>query len=75
LIAAHGGGRSGLLAVAFGVSFISGVLCWATVVAYLAGCGRRWMGPRTLRVINMVAGAVFLGFAIRLGWKLAQTLR
>jgi hypothetical protein len=25
-------------------------------------------------VINMVAGAVFLGLAIRLGWKLAQTV-
>ncbi len=74
LIAAHGGGGSGLLAVAFGVSFICGVLCWDTVVAYLAGCGRRWMGQRTLRVINTVAGAVFLGFAIRLGWKLAQTV-
>ncbi|MFI5340893.1 MAG: LysE family translocator [Candidatus Methylomirabilales bacterium] len=75
LIAAHGGGGSGLLALAFGASFICGVLCWDTVVAYLAGCGRRWMGQRTLRVINMVAGAVFLGFAVRLGWKLAQTLR
>jgi len=75
LIAAHGGRRSGLLAVAFGASFVSGVLCWDTVVAYLAGCGRRWVGQRTLRAINMVAGAVFLGFAIRLGWKLAQTLR
>lgn len=74
LIAAHGGGGSGLLAVAFGASFICGVLCWDTVVAYLAGCGRRWMGRRTLRVINTVAGAVFLGFAIRLGWKLAQTV-
>lgn len=75
LIAAHGGGGSGLLAVTFGMAFICGVLCWDTVVAYLAGCGRYWMGPRTLRMINLVAGSVFLGFAIRLGWKLAQTLR
>ena len=74
LIAAHGGGRSGLLAGAFGLSFISGVLCWDTVVAYLAGCGRHWMGPRTLRAINVVAGLVFFGFAVRLGWKLAQTV-
>jgi threonine/homoserine/homoserine lactone efflux protein len=75
LIAAHGGGRSGLLAVAFGASFVSGVLCWDTVVAYLAGCGRRWTGQRTLRVINTVAGLVFFGFAVRLGWKLVQTFR
>ena len=75
LIAAHGGGGSRLLAVAFGASFICGVLCWDTVVAYLAGCGRRWMGQRIMRVINMVAGAVFLGFAIRLLWKLSQSLR
>jgi threonine/homoserine/homoserine lactone efflux protein len=74
LIAAHGGGGSRLLALAFGASFICGVLCWDTVVACLAGCGRHWMGQRTLRAINMVAGAVFLGFAIRLGWKLAQTV-
>jgi L-lysine exporter family protein LysE/ArgO len=75
LIAAHRGGGPGLLAVGFGVSFICGVLCWDTVVAYLAGRGRRWMGARTLRVINVAAGSVFLGFAIRLGWRLAQTLR
>ena len=75
LIAAHGGRGSGHLAVAFGVSFICGVLCWDTVVAYLAGCGRRWVGQRTLRAINVVAGLVFLGFAVRLGWKLAQTLQ
>jgi L-lysine exporter family protein LysE/ArgO len=75
LIAAHGGGRSGVLAVAFGVSFIGGVLCWDTVVAYFAGYGRRWMGARMLRMINMVAGSILLGFAIRLVWKLAQTLQ
>ena len=75
LIAAHGGMESGLLAVGFGVSFIGGVLCWDTVVAYLAGRGRRWMGARTLRVINVTAGSVFLGFAIRLGWKLIEGLR
>ena len=75
LIGAHGGGRSGALAVTFGVSFIIGVLSWDTVVSYLAGCGRRWMGPKTLRTINVIAGLVFFGFAIRLGWKLTQGLR
>ena len=70
LIAAHGGGGSPLLAIAFGASFICGVICWDTVVAYLAGCGRRWMGARTLRAVNLIAGSLFLGFAIRLGWKL-----
>jgi threonine/homoserine/homoserine lactone efflux protein len=75
LIAAHGGGRRGLLAVAFGVSFVVGVLSWDTVVAWLAGCGRRFLGQRTLRVINGIAGLVFFGFAGRLLWKLGQTLR
>jgi len=75
LIAAHGGGRPGRLAVAFGVSFVSGVLCWDTVVATLAGYGRRWMGRATLRAINVIAGVVFFGFAARLLWKLAQTFR
>lgn len=75
LIAAHGGGQSGPLAAAFGVSFVGGVLCWDTVVAGLAGRGRRWMGQRTLRVINVMAGLVFFGFALRLLWKLVQTLR
>lgn len=74
LIAAHGGGAA-RLAVAFGVSFICGVLSWDTVMAYLAGWGRRWMGPRTLGAINVVAGLVFFGFALRLLWKLAQILR
>ncbi len=74
LIAAHGGGTT-RLAVAFGVSFICGVLSWDTVMAYLAGWGRRWMGPKTLRAINVVAGLVFFGFALRLLWKLAQILR
>ena len=75
LIAAHGGGRPGRLAVAFGVSFVSGVLCWDTVVATLAGYWRRWMGQATLRAINVTAGLVFFGFAARLLWKLAQTFR
>ncbi len=73
LIAAHGGRGTGVLAVAFGVSFVVGVLCWDTVVAWLAGYGRRWMGPRTIRLLNVVAGLVFFGFAFRLLWRLVQT--
>ena len=75
LIAAHGGGGTGLLAVLFGVSFILGVLSWDTVVAGLAGYGRRWMGPKTMKTLNVTAGLVFFGFALRLLWRLAQTLR
>jgi L-lysine exporter family protein LysE/ArgO len=71
LIASQGQGRIGGLAVAFGVSFVLGVLCWDTVVAGLAGAGRRWMGRRTLRAI---AGLVFFGFALRLAWKFLQTV-
>ena len=43
--------------------------------AALAGAGRRWMGPRTLRALNAVAGIVFFGFALRLAWKFLQTYR
>lgn len=75
LIATHSGGGAGRLAVAFGVSFVTGVLCWDTVVAGMAGYGRRWMGPRTLKALNVTAGLVFIGFALRLLWKLTQTLR
>jgi len=75
LIATHGGGGSTPLAVGFGVSFVGGVLCWDTVVASLAGCGRRWMGPRTLRMINLIAGLVLFGFAGRLLWKLVVSPR
>ena len=75
LIAAHGGGQSGTLALAFGASFVIGVLCWDTVVAWLAGRGRQWMGPATLRALNLAAGAIFFGFAVRLLWKLTQILR
>ena len=75
LIAAHGGGGAGPLAVTFGVSFICGVLSWDTVVAGLAGYGRRWMGAKTLKALNVTAGLVFFGFALRLLWRLAQTLR
>ena len=74
LIAAHSGGAA-RLAVAFGVSFVTGVLWWDTVVAGLAGYGRRWMGPRTLKALNVIAGLVFLGFALRLLWKLTQAFR
>lgn len=75
LIASHGRGGTGLFAVLFGVSFICGVLSWDTVVAGLAGYGRRWMGPGTLRALNITAGLVFFGFAFRLLWKLTQVLR
>jgi threonine/homoserine/homoserine lactone efflux protein len=74
LIAAHSGGGTIRLAVAFGASFICGVLCWDTVVASVAGYGRRWMGARTLKTLNVTAGLVFFAFALRLGWKLAQTV-
>jgi L-lysine exporter family protein LysE/ArgO len=74
LILAHGGG-SGALAVAFSLSFILGVLSWDTVVAWLAGRGRHWMGPRTLKALNLAAGLIFFGFAARLLWMLSQTLR
>lgn len=75
LIAAHGGGGTVRPAIAFGVSFISGVLCWDTVVASMAGYGRRWMGARTLKALNVAAGLVFFGFAVRLLWTLNQILR
>ena len=41
----------------------------------MAGYGRRWIGPRTLKALDVIAGLVFLGFALRLLWKLTQTLR
>ncbi len=72
LIAAHGGRGTGVLAVAFGVSFVVGVLCWDTVVAGLAGYGRRWMGRGALRALNLIAGLVFFGFAFRLLWRLVH---
>jgi len=75
LITAHSGGGTGRLALAFGVSFVAGVLCWDTVVAGLAGYGRRWMGPKTMKALNVAAGLVFFGFALRLLWKLTETLR
>ena len=75
LIASQGEGRMGGFAVAFGSSFVIGVLCWDTVVAALAGAGRRWMGTRTLRTLNAIAGLVFFGFAARLLWKLLHTFR
>jgi len=75
LIVSQGGGRTAGLAVAFGASFVVGVLCWDTVVAALAGAGRRWMGRRTLRTLNVIAGAIFFGFALRLLWKLLPMVR
>jgi len=75
LIASQGEGGMGRLALAFGSSFVVGVLCWDTVVAGLAGAGRRWMGPRTLRTLNAIAGLVFFGFAARLLWRLLYTFR
>jgi threonine/homoserine/homoserine lactone efflux protein len=74
LIVTHGAG-SGALALAFSAGFVTGVLSWDTVVAWLAGRGRRWLGPRTLRALNLVAGLIFFGFAVRLLWTLSQTLR
>ena len=75
LIASQSEGGMGRLVLAFGSSFVVGVLCWDTVVAGLAGAGRRWMGPRTLRALNAVAGLVFFGFALRLAWKFLQAYR
>jgi chemosensory pili system protein ChpE len=75
LIATQGGGGTGILAVLFGVSFVLGVLSWDTVMASLAGYGRRWMGPRALKALNVIAGLVFFGFAVRLAWRLIPMLR
>jgi hypothetical protein len=41
----------------------------------MAGYGRRWMGPGPLKALNVIAGLVFLGFALRLLWKLTQSLQ
>jgi hypothetical protein len=30
------------------------------------------MGPKTLRALNLTAGLVFFGFALRLLWKLTH---
>jgi len=73
LIMTHSGGRAGL-ATTFGVSFVAGVLGWDTVMACLAGYGRRWMGPRILRALNVTAGLIFFGFAARLLWKVVASL-
>ena len=75
LITTHGGGRRGLLAVLFGASFVAGVLSWDTVMAGLAGYGRRWMRATALRALNVIASLVFFGFAIRLAWRLIPMLR
>ena len=69
----HSGGRAGL-ATTFGASFVTGVLCRDTVMACLAGYGRRWMGPRTLCALNVTAGLIFFGFAVRLLWKVVASL-
>jgi threonine/homoserine/homoserine lactone efflux protein len=71
LIVSQSGGRLEA-ATAFGASFVAGVLGWDTVVACLAGYGRRWMGPRTLRLLNPTAALVFFGFALRLLFQLSR---
>jgi hypothetical protein len=40
-----------------------------------AGYGRRWLGAKTPKALNVTAGLVFFGFALRLLWKLLQTMR
>lgn len=75
LMTAHSGGRMGPLAMALGLSFVAGVLAWDTVVAAVSGLGRRWVEPRTIRCLNVLAAAVFFGFAVRLAWRLVGMLR
>jgi threonine/homoserine/homoserine lactone efflux protein len=74
LMAAHAGRGTGSPAVAFGLSFVAGVLLWDTVVAGLSGLGRRRMGPRAFRGLNLLAAAVFFGFAVRLAWRVMGLL-
>jgi threonine/homoserine/homoserine lactone efflux protein len=74
LIAGHAGGRAALAAI-FGASFVVGVLCWDTAVAALAGYGRRWLGHRALRALNVMAGVIFFGFAVRLLLQLPTLIK
>jgi threonine/homoserine/homoserine lactone efflux protein len=74
LIAGHAGARAELAAI-FGASFVVGVLCWDTVVAALAGYGRRWLGHRALRALNVMAGVIFFGFAVRLLLQLPTLIK
>ena len=75
LILGTGASRSGGLAVAFGAGFVCGILCWDTVMAALSGFGRRWMGRTAMRALNMIAGVVFWGFAVRLALRVVAVVR
>ncbi|HTX53470.1 MAG TPA: LysE family transporter [Candidatus Baltobacteraceae bacterium] len=75
LIMGSDAGRSAGLAVAFGASFVCGVLCWDTVMAALSGFGRRWMRRGAVRALNLIAGVVFWGFAVRLFLRLLTYAR
>ncbi len=75
LILGTGADRGGGLAVAFGAAFVCGVLCWDTVMAALSGFGSRWLGRGAMRALNVVAGLVFWGFAIRLAIRVIAFTR
>ena len=53
-------------ALAFIAAFTLGALAWAVGVSALLGFARRWATPRLFRVVDLVCGAAFGYFGIRL---------
>lgn len=62
-------------ALAFIAAFTLGALAWAVGVSALLGFARRWATPRLFRVVDLVCGAAFGYFGIRLLLESISVLR
>ncbi len=62
-------------ALAFIAAFTLGALAWAVGVSALLGFARRWATPRLFRVVDLVCGAAFGFFGVRLLLESISVLR
>jgi putative LysE/RhtB family amino acid efflux pump len=61
-------GGTALLLAGVGI----GSLSWMTILATGVSLGRRWIGDRTLRAVDTVAGLGIAGFGVALGHRTLQ---
>ncbi|MGH2516780.1 MAG: LysE family translocator [Ktedonobacterales bacterium] len=66
-------GARGLAFVVFFLGFFLGAVAWCLSLTVAMRLGRRWVGPRAFRWVNVCCGLILAYFGIEVLWTTAQS--